>query len=134
MDRELASALKDLGLTATEAAIYVALLEHCADGPISAYKLAQIMGRDPANLTKALAIEWGPKGVNVNAIAPGYIETRMTAAIPVMIREVGRRLNALSQGGQPQDVAEAVAFFASPDSVGITGSVLRVCGLSLIGA
>ena len=55
MDRELAVALKDLGLTATEASIYVALLEHCGDGPVSAYKLAQDMGRDPANMTKTLA-------------------------------------------------------------------------------
>ncbi|MEZ4386537.1 MAG: helix-turn-helix domain-containing protein [Candidatus Krumholzibacteriia bacterium] len=55
MDRQLAAALKDLGLTDTDAAIYVALLEHCGDGPVTAYKLAQDLGRDPANLTKALA-------------------------------------------------------------------------------
>jgi len=55
MNSELSAALKDLGLTATEAAIYVALLEHCGDGPLSAYKLAQELGRDPANMTKALA-------------------------------------------------------------------------------
>ena len=44
-------------------------------------------------------------GITVNAVAPGFIETAMTAAIPVMTREVGRRLNSLSQGGQPEDVA-----------------------------
>lgn len=55
MDRELASTLKDLGLTATEAEIYVALLQHCSEGPVTAYKLAQEMGRDPANMTKTLA-------------------------------------------------------------------------------
>jgi predicted transcriptional regulator len=55
MDRQLAAALADLGLTTTESAIYVALLQRCRKGPISAYKLAQDLGRDPANLTKALS-------------------------------------------------------------------------------
>lgn len=55
MDRELVAALKDLGLSPTESSVYVALLEHCGDGPVSAYRLAQEMGRDPANMTKALA-------------------------------------------------------------------------------
>ena len=52
----------------------------------------------------------------------------------MMIREAGRRLSALGQGGLPQDVAEAISFLAQPASVGITGSVLRVCGGALIGA
>ncbi|HOX25007.1 MAG TPA: helix-turn-helix domain-containing protein [Candidatus Krumholzibacteria bacterium] len=54
MDRELAADLAELGLTATEAEIYLALLEQSAAGPVSAYKLAQDMGRDPANMTKTL--------------------------------------------------------------------------------
>ena len=58
----------------------------------------------------------------------------MTAAIPFAIREAGRRMNALSQGGLPQDVAEAVAWFAQPGSGGVSGQVLRVCGQSLLGA
>ncbi len=72
-------------------------------------------------------------GITVNAIAPGFIETQMTAAMPMTIREAGRRMNSLSQGGQPQDVAEAVAFMASPGAAGISGQTLRVCGQSLIG-
>ena len=85
-------------------------------------------------MTKTLAQELAPRGVTVNAVSPGFIETRMTEVIPVVIREVGRRLNSLSQGGLPQDVAEAALFLASPDALGITGSVLRVCGQSLLGA
>ncbi len=72
-------------------------------------------------------------GVTINAVAPGFIETQMTAAIPFMIREAGRRMNSLNQGGQPEDVAEAIAFFASPASQGVNGNILRVCGQSLIG-
>ncbi|MFD3411362.1 3-oxoacyl-ACP reductase [Streptomyces cyaneofuscatus] len=73
-------------------------------------------------------------GVTVNAVAPGFIETRMTAAVPLFIREAGRRMNSLSQGGLPVDVAEAVAWFAQPDSTAVNGQVLRVCGQSLLGA
>ncbi|XUZ96409.1 3-oxoacyl-ACP reductase [Streptomyces araujoniae] len=73
-------------------------------------------------------------GVTVNAVAPGFIETRMTAAVPFFIREAGRRMNSLSQGGLPVDVAEAVAWFAQPDSTAVNGQVLRVCGQSLLGA
>jgi len=74
------------------------------------------------------------RNITVNAIAPGFIETRMTAAIPVATREGGRRLSALGQGGQPQDVAEAITFLCSPAAYGVTGNVLRVCGSALIGA
>ena len=70
----------------------------------------------------------------MNAIAPGFIETRLTAAIPVAIREAGRRLSALGQGGQPEDVAQAITFLASPGAQGLTGQVLRVCGGAFIGA
>jgi 3-oxoacyl-[acyl-carrier protein] reductase len=72
--------------------------------------------------------------VTVNAVAPGFIETQMTAAIPLVIREAGRRMNAMSQGGLPVDVAETVAWFAHPGSSGVTGNVVRVCGQSLLGA
>lgn len=74
------------------------------------------------------------RGITVNAIAPGFIETRMTAAVPFAIREAGRRLAALSQGGQPEDVASAIAFLCTPGAVGITGHHLRVCGGALLGA
>ncbi|MFI9008529.1 3-oxoacyl-ACP reductase [Actinosynnema sp. NPDC053489] len=70
----------------------------------------------------------------VNAVAPGFIETRMTAAVPLVIREAGRRMNSLSQGGLPVDVAETIAWFAHPASAGVTGNVVRVCGQSLLGA
>ena len=73
-------------------------------------------------------------GMTVNAVAPGFIETEMTARIPWMIREAGRRMNALSQGGQPQDVAEAIAFLAQPGAAGVNGQGLRVCGQALLGA
>jgi 3-oxoacyl-[acyl-carrier protein] reductase len=77
---------------------------------------------------------WGESGRTINAIAPGFIETQMTDDIPFMTREVGRRMNSLSQGGKPQDVAEGVALFAQPGSNALNGQVLRVCGQSLIGA
>jgi len=75
-----------------------------------------------------------PAGTTANAVAPGFIETRMTAAVPVLAREAGRRLNSMLQGGLPQDVAEAVAWLASPATGGVNGAVLRVCGQSLLGA
>lgn len=74
------------------------------------------------------------KGITINAVAPGFIETQMTAAVPLAIREAGRRMNSMGQGGQPVDVAEAIAWLASPASGGLTGNVVRVCGQSLIGA
>ncbi|HST39153.1 MAG TPA: 3-oxoacyl-ACP reductase [Conexibacter sp.] len=70
----------------------------------------------------------------INAVAPGFIETQMTAKIPFATREAGRRMNSLSQGGLPVDVAEAIAYFASPASTGVTGNTVRVCGQSLLGA
>lgn len=74
------------------------------------------------------------RGVTVNAVAPGFIETRMTAEMPFGMREAGRRLSSLSQGGTPRDVAEAITFLATPGAGGLSGNVLRVCGQSLIGA
>jgi len=81
---------------------------------------------------------WAPvlakQGVTVNAVAPGFIETQMTAAMPIPQREAGRRMNSMSQGGLPIDVAETIAWFANPASSGVTGQVVRVCGQSMIGA
>lgn len=74
------------------------------------------------------------KGITINAVAPGFIETAMTAKMPIGLREAGRRLNSMSQGGLPIDVAETIAWFASPGSSTITGNVVRVCGQSLLGA
>ncbi len=74
------------------------------------------------------------RGITVNAVAPGFIETEMTARIPLATRELGRRLNSLSQGGLPVDVAETIAHFASDRQAALSGNVVRVCGQSLIGA
>lgn len=85
-----------------------------------------------------LAQAWAPRlaerGASINAVAPGFIETQMTAQMPFALREAGRRLSSLGQGGLPQDVAETVAWLAQPGSGAINGQVLRVCGQSLLGA
>ncbi|NHB58596.1 3-oxoacyl-ACP reductase [Acinetobacter shaoyimingii] len=73
-------------------------------------------------------------GITINAVAPGFIETQMTAAIPFAIREAGRRMNSMSQGGLPVDVAETISLFAATASTGLNGNVVRVCGQSLLGA
>jgi len=74
------------------------------------------------------------KGVTINAVAPGFIITQMTAAVPFATREVGQRLNAMSQGGLPVDVAETIAWYASPGSTAVNGNVVRVCGQMMLGA
>jgi 3-oxoacyl-[acyl-carrier protein] reductase len=83
--------------------------------------------------TGAMAALLAPHGGGANAVAPGFIETDMTRHIPFVPRQVARRANSLQQGGQPIDVAEAVAFLASPLAAGITGQTLRVCGQNLVG-
>ena len=85
-------------------------------------------------MVRATAPLLAPHGGSINAVAPGFIETEMTARIPFATREVARRLNSLQQGGQPGDVAEAIAFLASDAAGGISGEVLRVCGQNLVGA
>ncbi len=80
-----------------------------------------------------LSAQTAKRGITVNAIAPGFIETRLTAAIPVMIREGARRMSALGQGGQPEDVGQAITFLSTPGADGLTGNVLRVCGGALVG-
>ncbi len=87
-----------------------------------------------AGLARRLAVDLAPRGIGVSAVAPGFIETRMTAAIPFVTREAARRLANLSQGGQPQDVADVLTFLCSPGALGLSGTVLRVCGGSLVGA
>jgi 3-oxoacyl-[acyl-carrier protein] reductase len=85
-------------------------------------------------MVESLAPELAERGATINAVAPGFIETQMTAAMPIGPREAGRRLSSLSQGGLPVDVAETIAWFASPATTGVTGNVVRVCGQSLLGA
>ena len=82
----------------------------------------------------AKQLDDGSKGMTINAVAPGFIETQMTEAIPFAIREAGRRMNSMSQGGLPIDVAETIAWLASPASGGLNGNIVRVCGQSLLGA
>jgi 3-oxoacyl-[acyl-carrier protein] reductase len=85
-------------------------------------------------LVDAYAPELAKRGGTINAVAPGFIETAMTGAMPLFVREGGRRLNSMLQGGQPVDVAETIAWLASPASGGVNGNLVRVCGQALIGA
>jgi 3-oxoacyl-[acyl-carrier protein] reductase len=73
-------------------------------------------------------------GSTINAVAPGLIDTDMSAAMPFVTREVARRINSLQQAGQPIDVGEAAAWLASPGAGGVNGQVLRVCGQAMVGA
>src|SRR5215204_2953516 len=85
-------------------------------------------------IVESLAPVLAERGQTINAVAPGFIETQMTAAMPIGTREAGRRMNSVAQGGQPVDVAETIGWLASPASGGVNGNVVRVCGQSLIGA
>jgi 3-oxoacyl-[acyl-carrier protein] reductase len=85
-------------------------------------------------VVQAWAAQSAKQGATINAVAPGFIETQMTAAMPLATREAGRRMNSMAQGGLPVDVAETIAWYANPASAGVNGNVVRVCGQSLIGA
>ncbi len=90
---------------------------------------AGVIGR-----VQALAPRLAESASTINAVAPGFIETAMTARMPLGIREAGRRMSSLSQGGLPIDVAETIAWLAHPASGGLNGSVVRVCGQNFLGA
>ena len=83
-----------------------------------------------AGLTKALANEWSAKGVQVNAIAPGYIETNNTAALQADVQRIHQISERIPAGrwGRPEDIAGAAVFLASPASDYVTGHVLAVDG------
>ncbi len=83
---------------------------------------------------EAYAPELSARNISINAIAPGFIETKMTETMPFFTKEGGRRLNNLAQAGYPEDIAEMTAFLCMPGAKGITGQTLRVCGGSMIGA
>ncbi|MHA7207989.1 3-oxoacyl-ACP reductase [Arthrobacter sp. MDT1-65] len=85
-------------------------------------------------MVRAQAAAFDDGGRTINAVAPGFIETDMTAKIPPLTRQVARRLSSLQQGGLPVDVAETIAFLASDAAAGVNGQVLRVCGQNLVGA
>ncbi len=84
-------------------------------------------------LVRAMAPELASRGITVNAVGPGFIETDMTAIIPFVQREIFKRSNSLQQGGKPVDVAETIAYFADPASAAVTGQVVRVCGQAIVG-
>jgi 3-oxoacyl-[acyl-carrier protein] reductase len=85
-------------------------------------------------MVQALAPIVAERGVTINAVAPGFIETAMTARMPIAIRAAGRRMSSLAQGGLPVDVAETIAWLAHPASGAVNGNVVRVCGQNLLGA
>jgi 3-oxoacyl-[acyl-carrier protein] reductase len=85
-------------------------------------------------MVQALAPSMAKKDMTINAVAPGFIETAMTRAMPFATREIGRRINSLNQGGLPVDVAETVAWLGQPGTAGVNGQVIRVCGQSILGA
>lgn len=74
------------------------------------------------------------KKITVNAVAPGFIETQMTAKMPAMTQFFARRLSNLNQGGLPTDIGDMITFLASPGASGISGQIIRVCGGNFIGA
>ena len=147
MDAAQWDAVLDVNLTAQER-INEALLEgtlRSGGRIVSVSSVSGIAGnRGQANyatskagiigMVEALAPVLREHGQTINAVAPGFIETDMTAAMPVGTREAARRMNSLAQGGLPVDVAETIAWLAAPASAAVTGNVVRVCGQSLIGA
>jgi len=79
-------------------------------------------------LTKSVAKELGPRKITVNAVAPGYVETDMTAVLPQELKDLAIQMTPLGRAGKPEDIAKAVAFLASDDAAFITGQVLSVDG------
>lgn len=79
-------------------------------------------------LAKSVAQEMGPKGIRANAIAPGFIETAMTAALPDNVREEWKKKIPLRRGGKPEDIAEVATFLASDMSAYVSGQVIQVDG------
>ena len=85
-------------------------------------------------MVRAWAPAFADRGATINAVAPGFIDTEMTARMPFGTREIGSRINSLQQGGLPVDVAETIAWLAQPSAAGVNGQVVRVCGQSFLGA
>lgn len=95
-----------------------------------AFTKSALIGYAHAQATTAAA---SSSNITFNAIAPGFIETAMTAAMPPLLRFLGRRANALNQSGWPADIAAAAAFLCAEGSRGVNGQTLRVCGLNAVG-
>lgn len=85
-------------------------------------------------MVRATARQLAPTGSTINAVLPGLIDTDMIRTMPLATREVARRLNSLQQAGLPSDVAEGVAWLASPGAGAVNGQFLRVCGQNMLGA
>ncbi|MGR6966977.1 3-oxoacyl-ACP reductase [Geodermatophilus sp. URMC 61] len=85
-------------------------------------------------MVRAWAPAFAERGATINAVAPGFIVTEMTARMPFGTREIGSRINSLQQGGLPVDVAETIAWLSQPSAAGVNGQVVRVCGQSFLGA
>jgi 3-oxoacyl-[acyl-carrier protein] reductase len=83
-------------------------------------------------VTKSLAREVASRNINVNALAPGFIDTEMTRAVPDKARESMLEAIPARRAGQPEDIAGAIAFLVSPDADYITGQVLNISGGLLI--
>ena len=99
--------------------------------------LLVIVVRSPgenARDVEALSQDLADRAITVNAVAPGFIETAMTDRMPLFVREAGRRMNSMAQGGLPVDVAETIAWYANPGSTAVNGNVVRVCGQMMLGA
>ena len=79
-------------------------------------------------MTKSIAKEVASRGINVNAVAPGFIETDMTEVLPENVKEGAKAQIPLKDFGRPEDVADAVVFLVSEKSRYITGQVLHVDG------
>ncbi len=126
----------------TEALLAENLIRRGIVGVASIAGIAGNRGQTNYATSKAGVIGWihelAPRltasGITANAVAPGFIETAMTAKMPLFVREGGRRLNSMSQGGLPIDVAETVAWLSAPGSAAVTGNVIRVCGQMMLGA
>jgi 3-oxoacyl-[acyl-carrier protein] reductase len=138
----------DINLSAVMAIDQVLLAENILRDEARLVYLSSIsgisgnFGQTNYALTKAALIGYvaaqapllAARGICINAVAPGFIETAMTQEMPFMAREIGRRLNSVKQGGQPRDVAELVTFLCTPGACGISGETIRVCGQGLVGA
>jgi len=85
-------------------------------------------------MVRAWAPRFAERHATINAVAPGFIVTEMTAKMPFGTREIGSRINSLQQGGLPVDVAETIAWLSQPGSAGVNGQTVRVCGQSMLGA
>jgi len=79
-------------------------------------------------LTKAIAVEMASRGITVNAVAPGFVETPMTDILPEQVKEALKTRIPLGRMGRPRDVAAAIVFLASDEAGYITGHVLNVNG------